>query len=99
MSSKANLLPLSETLRDLALLRASDLDLASLLPKTSNSASSTNKGNEIDTSVNISFDFASEARQAIRIMNRGDIDTQGGKVEIVRSGLEDLLQGLAVRHE
>lgn len=94
MSSKAKPLPLSETLRDLALLRASDLDLASLLPKTSSSPSTNKQGNDIEVSVTLSYNFASEARQAIRIMNRGEIDMQGTKVESVRSGLEDLLQGL-----
>ncbi|KAF7968045.1 hypothetical protein HWV62_32108 [Athelia sp. TMB] len=94
MSSKTKPLPLSETLRDLALLRASDVDLTALLPKSSNPASSATQDNDIESSVSASYDFASEARQAIRILNRGDIDTQGGKVEQVRSGLEDLLQGL-----
>ncbi|KAF7966679.1 hypothetical protein HWV62_37512 [Athelia sp. TMB] len=93
MSSKTKPLPLSETLRDLALLRASDVDLTALLPKSSSPAPSATQDNDIESSVGASYDFASEARQAIRILNRGDIDTQGGKVEQVRSGLEDLLQG------
>lgn len=92
MSSKSKPLQLSDTLRDLALLRASELDLASLLPKISEAV--TTPADEIESSVGASYAFVSEARKTIRILNRGDIDLQGGKVEKVRIGLEDLLQGL-----
>ena len=100
MSSKSKPLPLSDTLRDLALLRVSDLELSSLIPTSSPDASAKDldhhdaERNVIDSSVKRSYEFAQEARKAIRILNRGDVDTQGGKVESVRSKLEDVLKGL-----
>jgi hypothetical protein len=100
MSSKSKPLPLGETLRDLALLRASDLDLSSFLPATSSTSVQTattaddSQRATIDHSVVRSYEFAVEARKTIRIFNRGDIDSQGSKVENVRSQLEDVLKGL-----
>jgi hypothetical protein len=97
MSSKPKPLPLSETLRDLALLRASDLDLSSFVPATSFDTTGTSYNSEriiVDDSVARSYEFAEEARKTIRILNRGDVDSQGGKVENVRSQLEDVLKGL-----
>ncbi|KIM91978.1 hypothetical protein PILCRDRAFT_132 [Piloderma croceum F 1598] len=100
MSSKSKPLPLSETLRDLALLRASDLDLSSLLPATSSASVQTattaddSQRATIDHSVIRSYEFAVEARKTIRIFNLGDIDSQGSKVENARSQLEDVLRGL-----
>lgn len=96
MSSKTQPLALSDILRDLALLRVSDIDLDSLLPldsTTSDTSIGTDKDN-IDLSVRNSYEFASEARKAIKLLNRGDVDTQGGKVEDLRSQLEDMLKGL-----
>ena len=96
MSSKTQPLPLSDILRDLALLRVSDIDLDSLLPldsTTSDTSIGMDKDN-IDLSVRNSYEFASEARKAIKLFNRGDVDTQGGKVEDLRSQLEDMLKGL-----
>jgi hypothetical protein len=97
MSSKLKALPLSETLRDLALLRASDLDLSSLLPATPPQAAMASDNSEnasVNSSVAQSYEFAVEARKAIRILNRGDVDSQGGRVESIRSQLEDVLKGL-----
>jgi hypothetical protein len=101
MSSKTKPLPLSETLRDLALLRVSDLDLSTLLPASSSTQPATTPDDShkatIDSSVSRSFEFAVEARKAIRILNRGDVDSQGSKVENIRSQLEDVLKGLEPR--
>ena len=96
MSSKAQPLALSDALRDLALLRVSDIDLDSLLPPdttTSDTLSGMGKG-DVDLSVRNSYEFASEARKVIKLFNRGDVDTQGAKVEDLRSQLEDVLKGL-----
>jgi hypothetical protein len=101
LSSKAPL-PLSETLRDLALLRASDVDLSIPLaaalkaspittpiqPKDANDA-------KVDNSVERSYEFAREARNAVRMLHRGAVDQQGAKVEDVRAKLEELNRGLA----
>jgi hypothetical protein len=100
MPSKLKPLPLSDTLRDLALLRVSDLDLSSLLPATSSgSVQTTTSPNDtnVDSSVSQSYEFATEARNVIRILNRGDVESQGGKVENVRSQLEDVLKGLETK--
>lgn len=98
MSSKAKPLALSDTLRDLALLRVSDVDLDSLLPlDTSAATTDTSTGadkDNVDSSVRNSYEFASEARKAIKLLNRGDVDTQGSKVEDLRGQLEDMLKGL-----
>ena len=99
MTSKTKHLPLGDTLRDLALLRVSDLDLSSLLPQTLSESQTVASQNDaeryaIDSTVSRSYEFAAEARKAIRILNRGDVETQGGKVENVRSQLEDALKGL-----
>lgn len=100
MSSKAKPLALSDTLRDLALLRVSDVDLDSLLPpekSTNTSATGTSTGtgeDDVDSSVKDSYEYASEARKAIKLLNKGDVDIQGAKVEDLRSQLEDMLKGL-----
>lgn len=99
MASKSKPLPLGDTLRDLALLRATDLDLASLLSSevaTPRDDSSNDAADEqgINSSVERSYEFVSEARKAIKVLNRGEVDKQGVKVEDVRSKLEDTLRGL-----
>lgn len=85
-------------MRDLALIRVTDLELSSLVPGSSPDAPTTKSENsansDIEHFVERSYDFVQEARNAIKILNRGDVDTQGGKVESVRSQLEDVLKGL-----
>jgi hypothetical protein len=81
-------LPLSETLRDLALLRASEVDLASLVPPE---AAEDDKGNQ---AVAESAEFIAEARKAMRVYDRGDVEVQGRKVDEVRRKYEELLEGV-----
>ncbi|EIN11951.1 hypothetical protein PUNSTDRAFT_83821 [Punctularia strigosozonata HHB-11173 SS5] len=88
-NSKAPL-PITDTLRDLAVLRASDIDLSSLLPPRPES-----NGTAVDKSVLESYQFVKEARAALRILNRGDVEAQGAKVEDLRGKLEDILNGLS----
>lgn len=94
MSSKSKPLPLSDTLRDLALLRVSDIELSSLIPSSTANKTENTDSNDVDLIVKRSYEFAQEARNAIKILNRGDVEMQGGKVESVRSQLEDVLKGL-----
>lgn len=102
-------LPLSDTLHDLAVLRASDIDLAAFLPSSSGdemdkkgAVISTTPSNiaagdtDRDQLVAKSFEYVREARAAIRLIHRGDVDNQGARVDTVRGGLEDILSGLAV---
>jgi hypothetical protein len=94
-------LPLSETLRDLALLRASDVDLSGPLAdalKRSQTTTNASKGSEtapeVNESVERSYEFASEARKAVRMLHRGAVDDQGARVEQVRAELEELTHGI-----
>lgn len=93
MASKANPLPLSDTLRDLALLRSCDIDLSTLLPSVS--STSAPDASEADALVARSYEFVREARAALRIMNREQVDEQGGRVEDIRNALEDVVRGLS----
>lgn len=95
-------LPLSDTLRDLAVLRASDIDLSEfLLPEEagdSNSKDPQSSGHDEQLRfVELSYDLVKEARAAIRILNRGDVDEQGTKIDDVRGGLEEIVNGLSTK--
>jgi len=83
-------LPLADTLRDLAVLRASEVDLASVLSNCDGAAT-------VDTnaeSAQRSYEFVKEARAVLRLQNRGDLDQHGESVERVREGLEEVVKGL-----
>ncbi|KAH9060373.1 hypothetical protein EDB83DRAFT_911671 [Lactarius deliciosus] len=89
-------LVLEDTLRDLAILRASGVDLAAVLASTTASAVpvSTTTATASDTSVVRSYEFARAARAAIGISNRGDVEAQVERVNDVREKLEDVAAGL-----
>lgn len=90
-------LSLQDTLRDLALLRASDVDLAALVPKTS-SADNTQQSDEnkaIEASLENSYDYVRSARTVMKINDRGDVDVEGRHIEGVREKLSHLEEGLA----
>ena len=100
-------LPLSSTLHDLALLRASDLDFASLLPQPSQSAKSDSAPTDassspssdphnaaVEASVQRSLEFSREARAALKLLNTDAVEREGGRVEDVRGRLEDVMSGL-----
>jgi hypothetical protein len=97
MTSNHKPLPLSSTLRDLALLRASDIDLTSLLPPKPTPSSEPDfvAKVDVDDSVRRSYEFAREARAAVKILNNGEVDREGARLETgVRNQLEDVLKGL-----
>lgn len=86
-------------LEDLALLRASDVDVSSILqdvsetdPRSSTVESPVNS--DASKSVADSYKFAAAARAAIRLHDRGDIDVAGGKVDKLVESLDDVLDGL-----
>ncbi|EJF60474.1 hypothetical protein BD309DRAFT_930419 [Dichomitus squalens] len=91
-------LPLSSTLHDLALLRASDLDLASLLPTAPVSSSGGKEHNvtdpAVDESVKRSLEFSREARAALKLLYSDAVDREGARVDEVREKLEDVMKGL-----
>ena len=88
-------LAFEDTLRDLAILRASSVDLAAVLASnttlpTTSSADTT----EEEVSVARSYEFAQAARAAIKIRNRGDVEAQVERVNDVRDKLEEVALGL-----
>jgi hypothetical protein len=101
--------PLSfeDTLHDLALIRASDIDLAAILDSTtttiipasspSPSAVTTTAAAvnaDVDASVARSHELTQIARTVIKIRNRGDVEAQGERVNDVRAQLEEVVEGL-----
>lgn len=93
-SNKPNPLPLGEVLRDLAVLRASDVDLSD--GTTFPDAESTDSANEADgtqKSVQQSYQFVKEAREVLKVHQRGDLDKQVDKLGVLRSKLEELRGG------
>ena len=97
-------LALEDTLRDLAILRVSSVDLTAVLdssahtvahlPTTLAAGNTTEEATVIDTSVLRSHEFAYAARAAIKIKNRGDVEAQVERVNDVRDKLEDVAAGL-----
>jgi hypothetical protein len=91
-------LNLEDTLHDLAVLRASDIDLAAILASTmpaSAPPNTTGTPHPTDASVARSHEFAQAARAAIKIRNRGDVEVQGERVNDVRGQLEEVVEGLS----
>ncbi|KAI1784262.1 hypothetical protein LXA43DRAFT_228199 [Ganoderma leucocontextum] len=92
-------LPLSSTLHDLALLRASDLHFASLLPPTPPQSSAgketeASRDAAVDNSVQRSMQFSQEARAALKLLHTDVVEREGSRVEQVREKLEDAMKGL-----
>lgn len=88
----AKALPLSDTLRDLALLRANDMDLAGLLPASVDSKTAGGDEGSLDDS----SEFIRETRKALRVHDRGDAQVQGEALGEISVKYEDLLAGLQV---
>jgi transposase len=102
MSSKAkvtkaatNTLSLEDTLHDLAVIRASDIDLAAILASAMPASVPNPHPHPTDASVARSHEFAQAARAAIKIRNRGDVEAQGERVNDVRGQLEEVVEGLS----
>ncbi|KAF7362060.1 hypothetical protein MVEN_00551400 [Mycena venus] len=92
MSKDAKPLALSETLRDLALLRVSDLDVASLVPPQATQSSKPET--TTNATVEQSYEFVRQARAAIKLYNRGEVEQVGSGVEAIRMKVEELSDGL-----
>jgi hypothetical protein len=84
-------LPFADILRDLALLRATDVNLAGVF---SEADEVTMRDAGVESSVQQSYEFVKEARAAVRIQNRGTLDGVGENLECLREGLEEVLKGL-----
>lgn len=106
MSSKKSLgrqpLPLSDTLQDLAILRAADIDLSSVLQASVENDASAHDGiaatpsqnAEMEDSVKQSYDYVQEARAALRVLHQGKAEMEGGRIDAVREELEEVVAGL-----
>ena len=89
-----NPLSLEDTLHDLAVIRASGIDLAAILDSTVPAPAAAAAPTAADTTVARSHEFAQAARTAIKIRNRGDVEAQGERVNGVRGQLEEVVEGL-----
>jgi hypothetical protein len=91
--SKSKPLSLGGTLRDLALLRAADIDLSTLVGKP-DPASIPPQPNAVDLSVARSYEFSREARAVINAFDRGLVDKERIKLNELESRLQEIQEGL-----
>ncbi|ESK92961.1 hypothetical protein Moror_9034 [Moniliophthora roreri MCA 2997] len=83
---------LKNVLRDLAILRVSSTDFSELLPATSEHA---DPNNPHEVSLQKSYEFAREARAAIRLKDRGIVEVDVSEpLEECRAALDEFLKGL-----
>ncbi|KAJ8077038.1 hypothetical protein PM082_001461 [Marasmius tenuissimus] len=95
MSNKkqAQSFPLKDVLRDLAVLRVSDIELATLLPSTTTQIDS--EPSQTTTELQQSYEYVQNARAVIRIRDRGTLDSEvSDPLEKSRNTLEEALKGL-----
>ncbi|XP_006460957.1 hypothetical protein AGABI2DRAFT_192538, partial [Agaricus bisporus var. bisporus H97] len=89
---------LPDTLQDLALLRASDLDLGTLVPTTPITKDGTqtqvqkedDELQAVEESLKNSYEYVRSARNVVRIKDRGDVDVQGQRIERAREELANV---------
>lgn len=84
MTKEAKPFPLENTLRDLALLRACEIDVSGLLPKGKE-----RKMGTIDESVSKSYEFVGEGRKVMKAEKR----VVGNEVDGIRNEVEEMLKG------
>ncbi|KAF9007996.1 hypothetical protein BDQ17DRAFT_1422654 [Cyathus striatus] len=80
-------LPLSDILRDLAVLRASGCNLASLLPSAEDSSTSP----ILEATVAESLEFIKSSRAVLRIRDADAVGKQGNRVDELRNTLGNLV--------
>jgi len=95
MTSKDKPLPLHGTLRDLALLRASSVDLSGLVTDDTAHQQSSGEVEGVEESTIQSLTFAREARMALRLHNSGEAQKQATRIEKVKEELVDVLRTLS----
>lgn len=94
-SSKSKPLPLSDTLRDLALLRASGVDFSRVLSQEPSTATNTTESSEVLGSTERSHEFVNEARGALRVYNSGELQRKCAEIQKVQGELDEVLKGLS----
>ncbi|EGN99559.1 hypothetical protein SERLA73DRAFT_179638 [Serpula lacrymans var. lacrymans S7.3] len=91
----------NEILRDLAIFRASDIDLSKLIPDEINKETRPSEGADaveaeaIRVSTERSYEFVKETRAVLDAFNRGDPEAQGKKIEEIQSKLEEVIKDLS----
>ncbi|KAI6129412.1 hypothetical protein EDD16DRAFT_1823933 [Pisolithus croceorrhizus] len=89
---KSKPLALADTLHDLALIRASDVDLSTLIPDGNTNVT---EDTGVLKSVELSHEFVAETRAALRAYNSGDMQRKNVEIQRAQSQLEELLRGLS----
>jgi len=95
MTSKGKPLPLHDTLRDLALLRASSVDFSGLIVDDTVPSQSSGGVEGVEESTILSYAFVREARTALGIHNSGEAQKQATRIEKVQEELSDVLRSLS----
>ncbi|KAG2046491.1 hypothetical protein BDR06DRAFT_189316 [Suillus hirtellus] len=95
MASKGIPLSLHDTLRDLALLRASSVDLSGLIADDTTSSQASKEAEGAEESTIQSYAFVREVRAALRMYNSGEAQKQATRIEKVQVELVDVLRGLS----
>ena len=89
MTSKSKRpLPLSDILRDLALLRASGHDTVKIFKESSDTT--TPSSDSLNSSVESSYNYIATVRAALKLSDSGKLETEGKKIDEVRSKYEEL---------
>jgi len=85
--SKISTLAMSDILRDLAVLRANDIDL--------NQLHETAPRDELDESVEKAQQLSKEAKAALKVQNQELVENEGKRIDDLRARLEDAVSGLS----
>ncbi|KAF8891692.1 hypothetical protein BD779DRAFT_1670670 [Infundibulicybe gibba] len=88
MGKNSKPLSLANTLNDLALIRSLNITLP-VQPHVANQDSES-----LDASLAKSQEFIYNTRQAMKIVDRGEVEREGERVELARNQLDELLTGL-----
>lgn len=91
-ADKSKPFALADTLHDLALIRASDVDLSGLIPDRTTSIT---EEPGVLKSVELSHEFVAETRAALRAYNSGDMQRKNVEIQKAQAQLEELLRGLS----
>ncbi|KAG1896014.1 uncharacterized protein F5891DRAFT_613454 [Suillus fuscotomentosus] len=95
MASKGIPLPLHDTLQDLALLRASSVDLSGLIADDTTSSQASKEAEGVEESTIQSYAFVREVRTALKMHNSGEAQNQATRIEKVQVELVDVLRSLS----
>ncbi|KAG6378359.1 hypothetical protein JVT61DRAFT_14084 [Boletus reticuloceps] len=94
-SSKSKPLPLSDTLRDLAILRTSGVDFSSILSQEYSPEANTTKSVELSNATERSHEFVNETRGALKVYNSGELQRKHAEIQKVQGELDEVLKGLS----